>query len=441
MAGTSVSMFGSRISTIAFPMLVLHLSGSPFTAGLVLFAAVVPSMLVYIPAGAVVDRCDPKRVMLVSEVGRGIAIGFVVVKLALGRPSVSVLILAMVAEEILEIFSTLADRRYINCLAEREDTSKSQAYIEVRTHSVVLAGRPIGPFLFSVRPIVPFLADAVSFAVSVASLIYIRGTDAVARRPRERLSARQLRSDVRDGIRWLHNNKYARIAVALMACTTLIAQALLMIFLSEAHTQQLSSVTIGLVLAASGGGGVLGSVVAGRLPESVRIFWLQIQMCAWCVALAFLAVSGGRSVLWIGAAMIVLGFTGAIGNVELGTYLVKNAGDGMLSRVTSIGSVLAIGACALGPMVGGTAIQNYGIQGAVSALSIMVVALAATSFCVPGFRAEIFARFLEPASAHLLMREEVLILARVAVDACGDALPWRRRTVPPLARPVPSWTS
>src|SRR5260370_10063025 len=61
MAGSSVSLFGSRISTIAFPMLVLHLSGSPSVAGLVVFAAIVPSMLIYMPAGAMVDRLDPKR--------------------------------------------------------------------------------------------------------------------------------------------------------------------------------------------------------------------------------------------------------------------------------------------------------------------------------------------------------------------------------------------
>ena len=43
-----------------------------------------PSLLVHVPAGALVDRWDPRRAMLVSEVGRGVAIAAVAVTLAMG---------------------------------------------------------------------------------------------------------------------------------------------------------------------------------------------------------------------------------------------------------------------------------------------------------------------------------------------------------------------
>jgi MFS family permease len=405
MAGSWVSMFGSRISTIAFPMLVLHLSGSPSVAGLVVFAAIVPSMIIYIPAGAMVDRLDPKRIMLVSEFGRGIAVAFVVISLATGRASVRLLIAVMVAEEILEIFSTLSERRYINCLIERGEASYAQACIEVRAHTVVLAGRPIGPFLFELSPILPFLADAMSFAFSVISLICINGRRAVPARP----TGNPLRSDIGDGFRWLHRDKRARITVALMASTTLIAQALIMIFLAEAHQQRMPTAAIGIILAASGAGGVAGSMVAGWLPREATKRWLPIQMCAWSAVLAFLALSGGQSVPWISAAMIVLGFTGAIGNVRFGTYLVQNVADDMIARVTSIGQVMAIGAYALGPALGGVAIQRYGIQGAVFLLFLLALPLAITSFW-----REICGHFLRPT--------EWLSLAGVAFGAARPGM-------------------
>jgi len=63
-------------------------------------------MFVYMLVGAIVDRCDPKRVMLTRESGRGIAIAIVVVKRALGRPRMHLLILATVAKEVLEVFSS-----------------------------------------------------------------------------------------------------------------------------------------------------------------------------------------------------------------------------------------------------------------------------------------------------------------------------------------------
>jgi len=60
-AGSAVSMFGTRISVVAFPMLVLRLDGSPFVAGLVSCATILPSLLAYIPAGVLVDRWKPLR--------------------------------------------------------------------------------------------------------------------------------------------------------------------------------------------------------------------------------------------------------------------------------------------------------------------------------------------------------------------------------------------
>jgi MFS family permease len=352
-------------------------------------------MLVYIPAGALADRWDPKPVMLVSEIGRGIAIATVVAPLAFGRrPSVYLLILAMLAEEVLEIFSTLAERRFFGRLIERDkalraQASRVQARIEVRTHAAVLAGRPVGPYLYELKPILPFLADAISFVISVLSIVCIsdknKDRNVASARPRMKTKKTKgwLRKDIGGGILWICRNKYARITIELMAGTTLISQALILIFLTEAHAQQLSSFAIGMGLGASGAGGVLGSIVAGRLCDWVKSSWLQIQMCAWSAAFALLAISGGQSFLWIAAAMTVLGFTGSIGNIEFGSYLVQNVANGMLARVASIGQVLAIGACGLGPLLGGIAIQEWGVQGAVFLLFIVTVALAIFSFRRP----------------------------------------------------------
>ncbi len=262
MFGSSISMLGTRISTVAFPMLVLHLNKTPFVTGLVAFAAIAPSMLVYIPAGVLVDRWNPRRVMLVSELSRGVAIASVVAALAIFRTHVSIwfLILAMLAEEILEIFSTLADRRYLNRVIKRDKIVSQQSSVEVRAHAAVLAGRPVGPFLFSIQPFLPFLADAVSFIASVASLLLLRKVD----EPRvevHRLAPRQMIGDIGQGFRWLTGNRRALVTIWLMAITSMVAQALILMFLVEAHSRQFSTLAIGIVLGASGAGGAAGDSV------------------------------------------------------------------------------------------------------------------------------------------------------------------------------------
>ncbi len=385
MFGSSISMLGTRISTVAFPMLVLHLNNSPFTAGLVTFAAIAPSMLVYIPAGVFVDRWNPRRVMLASELLRGLVIASVVIALVVFRMHINIwyLILAMVAEEILEIFFTLADRRYLNSVMERDKIVSRQASVEVRTHAAVLAGRPVGPFLFSIEPFLPFLADAVSFVASVTSLLLLRRSDEPRGEVR-RLEPRQVMGDIREGFSWLKHDRQASVTVLLMATTSMVAQALILMFLVEAHSKQLSTIAIGLVLAASGAGGAAGSFCSRIVPTAMRGFWLPIQMVAWSVALAFLALAGGQSAYLSIVAMFILGLTGAIGNVEFGTYLVRHVADGMIAKITGIGQMLAIGACALGPVLGGYTIQRFGFQGTIWILLGIVMSLAFVSLLMPG---------------------------------------------------------
>jgi MFS family permease len=401
MFGTSISMFGSRISTVAFPMLVLHLYNSPFITGLVAFAAVAPSVLAYVPAGALVDRLDPRRVMLISETLRGLAVLSVVVALLVfrERPSIWVLILAMLAEEILEIFSTLADRRYLTRLMEREKIAERQASVEVRTHAVVLAGRPVGPFLFALNPVVPFLADTISFIASILSLLALRRNDEPPKGQRwRRITTKELADDIGQGFTWLKNDRRAWLTVLLMAGTSLVAQALILMFLVEAHSKQLSTAAIGVVLAASGAGGAAGAVASKFLPAKLRGYWLPIQLALWSVALSFLAATGSLSVLWSVITMFVLGFTGAIGNISFSTYLIANIKDDMIARVSAIGQLLAISACALGPVLGGAAIQHYGVHGAIQILLGIVLALALASLFTPGDSLQItrLMRFIIP---------------------------------------------
>jgi MFS family permease len=384
MLGSSISMFGSRISTVAFPMLVLHLYNSPFFTGLVAFAAIAPSMLAYLPAGVLVDRWNPRRVMLVSELLRGLTIASVVFSLvAFGRrTSIWFLIVMMVAEEILETFSVLADRRYLSGLVERGNRTSRQSYIEVRAHAVVLAGRPIGPFLFAIKPILPFLADAVSFMFSVGSLLVVRRSDESPPTSR-RLPPGQMARDIGQGFSWLRNDRRAWVTMILMAITSMVAQALVLMLLAQAHARDLSTAEIGVVLATSGAGGVVGSISFKFLPDEFKRFWLPIQMVAWSVALASLWLAGGLPAASSALAMFTLGFTGAIGNIEFGTYLVANVADDMIARVTAIGQMLAIGASAVGPVLGGYAIQRWGVKGAVEVLFVIVLFPAFLSLSMP----------------------------------------------------------
>lgn len=377
-------MLGSRMTTIAYPLLVLYLTGSAFAAGWVAFAATAPSLFVYMPAGALVDRWDPRRAMLICEFGRGVAIGTVVLALMLGKLNVLLLVAVAIIEEILEVFSTLAERRYVWSLLEPGDAASAQVPIEARAHAVVFAGRPLGCFLFGITPILPFLADALSFLASMCTLVSIRNASVLIERIR-RGPRRPVRSDIKDGLSWLLHHGYARAAMILSAGATLVGQALIMVFLAAAHAQHLPSIQVGTVLAASGMGGVLGTAIASRIRPPVWASLLQVQMVAWAAAIAIIAVFG-RSFVCMAFAMGTLGTTGALGNIESGAYILGHVEETMLARVTSIGQLWTFGACAIGPILGGLLTQRYGAEHAVYSLLVITMLLALFSVITPSMR-------------------------------------------------------
>ena len=65
--GQVLSEFGANVSAIAFPLLVLATTGSPARAGRVAAADNLPELVLAVPAGALVDRWDQKRVMIVAD--------------------------------------------------------------------------------------------------------------------------------------------------------------------------------------------------------------------------------------------------------------------------------------------------------------------------------------------------------------------------------------
>ena len=353
LGGSSLSMFGSRLTTIAYPLLILALHGSPAVAGLAVFAANAPSVLVYIPAGALVDRsADPRRTLILAEAVRGAAIAVIVGILLLHWASIPLIILMAIVEESFEVFANLAERRYVRFLVKPGQVSAAQVSIEARTHVVVLAGRALGGLLFGMAQVLPFLADLTSFVVSVASLRSIKRWQ--ERPPAPRQTAKpDLWGEVTDGLHELFKDVSARNASLLSASMTLISQALIIVFIAAAHSQHVSSALIGAVLAASGFGGLLGALISQRVLRPVNLSQLKFQPFIWICMLVVLGISGGLQVPAMALVMMALGTAGAMGNVAIDTYILVVVPDKRIARVTSIEMLLDFAACALGPALGG----------------------------------------------------------------------------------------
>jgi MFS family permease len=77
-----VSSGGSQITAIAYPLLVLSLTGSSAKAGIVAFVRLVPVALLSLPAGVAADRLNRRWLMIAAHVLRALAVGTLAVLVA-----------------------------------------------------------------------------------------------------------------------------------------------------------------------------------------------------------------------------------------------------------------------------------------------------------------------------------------------------------------------
>src|SRR5258708_636479 len=130
-SGQAVSLAGSQFSLIAFPLLALFISGSPAQAGLIGSMRLLPYFLLSLPAGALSDRWDRKRVMQICNAGRGLSLASIPIAFALGHLTLAQLYLVSLIEGTLFVFFDLAEVACLPRVVAREQIVAATAQSEM----------------------------------------------------------------------------------------------------------------------------------------------------------------------------------------------------------------------------------------------------------------------------------------------------------------------
>ncbi len=379
--GQTASVLGSRISSLAFPLLVLALTDSPARAGIVGFAGTLPFLLLQLPAGGYVDRWDRKRTMIWCDLGRGAALASIAIAMWLARLTFAQIVVVAFVEGSLFVFFNLAENAAIPKIVPPEQLPTALAQNEARTRGSALAGQPLGGLLFGFAHALPFVADAVSYVVSIGTVAAIR-TEFREERAVER---EPLRHEVAEGFRWLWSQPFIRATSLLVAGTNFIIQALILIVIVVAKSRGASSAETGVILAFIGVGGLLGSFVAAwatrHLPPKVIVMgvnWL------WVALLPLMALRTRPLVL--GPIIGAMAFVGPTWNVLVSTYELSLIPDRLLGRVESVILLLAWGSIPLGSLVAGVLLQWIGPTPAILVLAGVMALVAFAASLSPAVR-------------------------------------------------------
>lgn len=362
-SGQLISAFGSQVSVITTPLFIVYLTGSPALAGLIFALGSLPGVVLSLPAGALIDRWNRKSVMIVCDCGRAIALGSIPIAAALGHLTILHFALAILLEGILTPFFAIAQSASLPRIVEKEHLSQAVAQNQVLVASSQLLGPALGGLFYGISQTFPFLADGISYVLSVVSLCFIKKP--LQNQP---LAARQsLRTEIVEGMRWLWRHPVLRGLSILHWGLITPTAGWVLLFEQLAQRLHATAWTTGLILACCGLGNIVGSLLAGPLLKRFRvgqIFFVTI----WLWVLSWLPLTVVPN-LWSFALVNVSTFIiASVYFVAQASYLLSLIPDHLQGRVNSIIRLLVGGSQPLGIVLTGLLIQFFGPIGTVLAL-------------------------------------------------------------------------
>ena len=202
-----VTNLGDGVLIAAGPLLVASQTRSPILVAAAMVALQAPWLVVGLFAGAMADRLDRRRVMVVANAVRGLVLAGLCTVIATGHVNIAIVLVTMLALGTAETFVDATAGTLTPMLVEKRDLGIANARLMAgMITGNQLVGPAVGALLFSVGMVWPFLVTVVCIAVGVVLVSRI-GTPTGAVRGDVDTHVRQ---DIADGVRWLMGNPPVR---------------------------------------------------------------------------------------------------------------------------------------------------------------------------------------------------------------------------------------
>jgi MFS family permease len=361
LASATASSLADGSFKVVVPLVGRGLTDSPALIAGVSFAATLPWLLLALPAGAVVDRGDRKRIMTTADLARGLLVALLATLSATNLGLLPVLYVVAFLAGTAETFYDISAQALVPDIVAhgllRRANSASQVADQVANQ---FAGPALGGILVAAGAAVALATSSVIWLLAAGTLLIIPGAFRAPRRARARL-----REDVMTGLRFLWSSRVLRSICLCVGATNFAAAATMAIFVVYAvgpnSTMRLSTAHYGLLLTVPALGSIAGVLLVapvsrllgdrGLLAANALLQTVQITVLA--VTAAIIPVVAGFFVGGIGVALW------NVGTVSLRQRI---APPDLLGRVMSGNRLISWGALSLGALSGGLLAEGLPIR-------------------------------------------------------------------------------
>ena len=363
----TVTNLGDGLLLAAGPLLVAGLTRDPLAVSFAIFAQRLPWLLFGILAGAVVDRVNRLRLVMVADALRVVVVGLLALLLAFDEVTLPLVYVVFFLLGTAETFADNAGSTLVVQLVPRAQLGRANSRI---FGSVMitnqLAGPPLGAALFTVAGWLAFGANAVLCALGVVLLLRLRGSALTRRRADTRpdgmpAARATVRAQTAEGVRWLlHHPPMRTLALMILLFNVTFGASYGVYVLYAQERLGLDGLGFGLLMAMSAVGGVLGSAVYGRL--EMRFSYTALLRAGLVLeTLSHAALALTRSPWVAGAILFAFGVHATIWGTTSTTVRQRAVPDQLLGRVTSVYLLASLGGISIGTLLGGWVGQQWGI--------------------------------------------------------------------------------
>ncbi len=358
-----LSVAGDGMTLAAGPLLMTTLTSDPVLIGGAAGVQQVPVLLFGLFGGVLVDRQEPRRLIVVTDLLRGLLMVLLTVGLfaglVAGGPGVAAVYTAVFLLGAGDCIVRPASLSLLPSIVAPHRLASANARLQATaTVGGLLVAPPVGALLFSVARPLPFAADALSFVVGALLLLGLPAGGAPATG-----SSTSFRRDVTAGLRWLLRHPRLRtLAVCMVVMNITLGGVIATLVIYAARRLGVTGVGYGGLLAYVALGSVGGSLVAGRLrravgPGRLLAIGLVVETCTHLsLALVVDPVAAG-------VVLVVFGLHDGIWGIVTTTARQQLIPEQMRGRVQSAYLTFSVGGHAVGGFLGGALVAVGGPTG------------------------------------------------------------------------------
>ncbi|MBD0670726.1 MFS transporter [Streptomyces sp. CBMA156] len=379
--GYTTSLVGSSMAPVAVAFAVLDGGGGGTDLGWVMAARILPVVLVLPAGGVIADRLGSRRVMLGSDLLRGVVQALFAALLAAGRAPVWAMVALVAVWGVGEGLFMPAFGAVVPGLVRRKELMADANTLLGLARSVSTVVGPAAAGLVTAvwGPATVLLADAVTYGVGAFALAGLRLPVRAA------AGEGSMIRDVRAGWSEFVSRPWLWITTVQMGLFNLLVWAPFLVLGPLIARRDLGGARAwGLVMGVYGVGAVLGGLLMlGRAPGR-PLAVASAAALGW--ALPSGALAAGAALPWVAVAALVAGAGSAVCGTLYSTTTQKWVPVELLGRMTAFGT---LGAFALGPLglaAAGPLADRLGTGRVLLLGSVWQLAAGAVVLAVPAVR-------------------------------------------------------